>query len=183
MGICELAGLLLGVDGPDQFGRAGERRVGRADQGLADQAGDLAAGQRVLQRPDEPVADHSLGLRAEHIERVGMGQGRVAGALQRQQADLRAVAVGDDQFVLAGQRGERGNRFEDVLFLDLGFRRLPPFQQGVPAEGGHDSHAFSWFPGTFSSGRGLGSLARPPFAVPSIWTLLLMGMTPMTPVT
>jgi hypothetical protein len=29
----------------------------------------------------------------------------------------------------------------------------------------------------------VGSLARPPFAVPSIWTLLLTGMTPMTPVT
>src|SRR6202042_450896 len=131
----------------------------------------------------EPVADHSLGLRAEHIERVGMSQGRVVGALQRQQADLRAVAVGDDQFVLAGQRRERGNRFEDVLFLDLGFRQLPPFQRGVPAEGDHDSHAFGWFLGTFPSGRGLGSLAWPPFAVPSIWTLLLTGMSPMSPVT
>ena len=168
MGIRELAGLLLGVDRPDQFGRALERRVGCADQRLADQARDLAAGQRVLQRLDEPVADHSLGLRAEHIERVGMSQGRVAGTLQRQQADLRAVSVGDDQFVLAGQRGERGNRFEDVLFLDLGFRRLPPLQQGVPAEGGHDSHGFGWFPGIISFRAGVGSLARPPFAVPGI---------------
>ena len=183
MGIRELAGLLLGVDRPDQFGRALERRVGCADQRPADQARDLAAGQRVLQRLDEPVADHSLGLRAEHIERVGMSQGRVAGTLQRQQADLRAVAVGDDQFVLAGQRGERGNRFEDVLFLDLGFRRLPPLQQGVPAEGGHDSHGFCWFPGDISFRAGVGSLARPPFAVPGIWTLLRTGMTPMTPVT
>ena len=85
--------------------------------------------------------------------------------------------------VLAGQRGERGNRFEDVLFLNPGFRRLPPLQEGVPAEGGHDSHGFCWFSGDISFRAGVGSLARPPCAVPSIWTLLLTGMTPMTPVT
>jgi hypothetical protein len=70
-----------------------------------------------------------------------MGQSRVVGALQGQQPDLRAVAVGDDQFVLTGQRGERGDGFEDVPFLELRFRRFTPLKQGVPAEGGHDSHA------------------------------------------
>ena len=79
-------GLLLVVDRADELGRVREGRVVPADQGPADQAGHLAAGQRVLQRLDQPVADHALGLRAEHVERVGPGEGRVVRALQRQHA-------------------------------------------------------------------------------------------------
>ena len=53
---------------------------------------------------EQPVADHALGLGAEDVERVRPVELRVGGALQGEQADLRAVAVGDDELVLLGER-------------------------------------------------------------------------------
>ena len=59
---------LLVVDLADELRRVLERRVGRLDEGLVDDRGDLTAVHRVLERLQQPVADHPLGLRAEHVE-------------------------------------------------------------------------------------------------------------------
>ena len=56
--------------------------------------------QQVAQLLLDEVADHALRLGTQHVERVGLDL-LVAAALQRQQAHLGAVAVRDDQLVLA----------------------------------------------------------------------------------
>ena len=90
-------------------------------------------GRCVLHRLQQPVADHSLGLRAEDVERVRRGQVRVGGALQGQHPHLGAVAVGDDQLVLRGQRGQRLDRAATLAsctsasgFWPRSSRALPP---------------------------------------------------------
>ena len=98
------------------------------------------AGRGPLQGLHQPVADHALGLRAEHIERIGMRQRRVTGAFHREHADLRAVAVGDDHVVLAQEGAERGRRAGDVRFLDVGVGRLAAFQERVAAQRGDHLH-------------------------------------------
>jgi hypothetical protein len=66
-------GLPLVVYRADELGRVREGRVGQPDQGAADQASRLAAGYGMAQVLDHPVADHVLGLHAQHVERVGPG--------------------------------------------------------------------------------------------------------------
>ena len=137
------AASVLVVERADELGRVGERRVVGADQGLADQARHLTAGQGVLERLEEPVADHALGLGPQDVEGVGVGERGVLGALQGQQPDLGAVAVGDDQIVIAGQRGQGVGRGGDVVLLDLGVGGLAPLEQGVAAQGDDDPHVSS----------------------------------------
>ena len=80
------------VDRADVLGRVTEGRVGGVHFHLREQDADLALGQIVFQRLLEHVADHSLAFGAENVQRVG--RDFVVGAvLQRQQSDLRAVAV------------------------------------------------------------------------------------------
>ena len=55
----------------------------------------------------EDVADHSLGLRAEDVERVGLDI-RVRRGLERQQTDLWAVAVGENQVVTCATAARSG---------------------------------------------------------------------------
>src|ERR1035437_8483617 len=81
----------------------------------------------------QELADHPLGLGAEHIEGVGSGQIGIGGALVGQQADLRPVPVGDHQIMVPGQRSQGADRYGDVLLLGLGERDLPAFEQGVAA--------------------------------------------------
>ena len=81
-----------------------------------------------------------LGLGAEHVERVRRYV-VVGRRLQRQQPDLRAVAVGDDDLVAGRDRG-------DALRLPIrmlarwfsAVMGLPALQQRVAAEGDHDAH-------------------------------------------
>ena len=96
-------------------------------------------GQQVAELLLDHVADHALGLGAQHVERIGL-VGLVGGALQRQQPDLRAVAVGDHELVLPGDRRERLGRDADIRALDLGGHRLAALQQGVAAERDDDAH-------------------------------------------
>ena len=53
-------------------------------------------------------------------------------------ADLRAVAVGDDDFVFAGEFGDKFTDFFSDGFLSLG-RDFAVFLEGVAAEGDDDT--------------------------------------------
>ena len=93
----------------------------------------LVEGHQVAQLLLHEIADHALRLGAEDIERVGRDL-LVGRALERQQADLGSVAVGDDELVLARHR--RPARRQAVLTLVRWFslvmawprrsRALPP---------------------------------------------------------
>ncbi len=93
------------VDRTDELGRILEAGIVRIDLDHRQQRGERhLERQQVAELLLDHVADHALGLRAEHVERIGLVR-LVRGALQRQQADLRAVAVADDQLVLLRRRG------------------------------------------------------------------------------
>jgi calcium-translocating P-type ATPase len=111
---------LLVVDGADELGGARHRGVIGRHHGAADQAGRPAAGHRARESLRDPVPDHALGLRAEGVERVGPRERGIRGAFDREHADLRAVAVGDDELMPVKQRRDRGDRAGDVGFLDAG---------------------------------------------------------------
>ena len=102
-----------------------------------------AAARHVLERLDQPVPDHALGLGTQHVERVGAGQRRVAGALQRQQPDLRAIAVRDDHLVVVQQRLERGGGAGHVRLLDVAVGPLAALQQRIAAQGRDYPHCGS----------------------------------------
>ena len=107
------------VDRSDELGRVAERRV----LGI-----DLDHGQerreRSLEREQVPellldeIADHPLRLRAEDVERVGLDV-LVGGALESEQAHLRAVAVRDDELVLRRDTGQGLGGDADVGALVL----------------------------------------------------------------
>jgi hypothetical protein len=98
------------VDRADELDGIGEGGIVRVDPGLAHQASGRLAGHRAAQRPDQPVPDHPLGLRAERVQPVRAAQRGVTRALQGQQADLRPVAVGHDEVVGPAERRERVHR-------------------------------------------------------------------------
>src|SRR5262249_26850845 len=110
---------------------------------------DLDHGQQRRQRffKRQPVAelffdqvtDHPLGLCAKHVQRGVRGVG-VGGFLQRQQPDLWAVAVRDDQLVPLCDRRQPVTRHPHVRPLVVHRHRLPAAQQRVPPEGYHASH-------------------------------------------
>ena len=76
----------------DVLGRVAEGRVGGVHFYLGEQNAHLPLRQAVFQRLLEHVADHSLAFGAKNVQRVG--RDFVVGAvLQRQQSDLRPVAV------------------------------------------------------------------------------------------
>ena len=102
-------------------------------------ASGRSIGQQVADLLLDEVADHALGLGAEDVERIGLDV-LVGRALQGEQADLRTVAVGDDELVLARDPGEGLGRDPDVGPLMPGGHRLAPLQQGVAAEGDDDTH-------------------------------------------
>ena len=88
------AGRLGGVvDRADRLGRPLEGRIGAVDLDHGQQRRQMALErQLVAELLLEHVADHPLGLRAQDVERIGVDR-CVGRALERQQADLRAVAV------------------------------------------------------------------------------------------
>ena len=67
-----------GVDAPDELRGVGERRVVGGDDGLGDERGDRSRHAGVAQFLRQPVADHALGLGAERVQRVRLGQERSA---------------------------------------------------------------------------------------------------------
>ena len=85
-------------DGPDGLGRPLESRIERVDNGLRDERRDRTPPSDVPELAFEEVADHALGLGAEHVERIGAHVAERL-ALEREQPDLRTVAVRDHQLV------------------------------------------------------------------------------------
>jgi hypothetical protein len=84
-----------------------ERRPGRSlDDDLRQHGDHLAPGHRIAELLGEDVADHAVGLRAEHVERCPVP---IGGGLEDEQSHLRAVAVGHDEIVIARQLGQRAS--------------------------------------------------------------------------
>jgi hypothetical protein len=125
----------------------GCRVVGR-HLGLAHQADHLPSGQGIFECLQEEVADHALGLGAEHVERVRRGQIGIECALVGQHAHLWSVPVGDHQVMVPGQWNKGVDGHADMLLLDLGERNLPAFEQGIAAHGHDETHLSSrgWRP-------------------------------------
>ena len=135
----------------DVFGRVAEGRVGSVHFHLREQDAHLALRQIVFQRLLEHVADHSLAFGAENVQRVG--RDFVVGAvLQRQQPDLRPVAVHQHHAPLFRQPGDGAGGLLDVLALDFGFQRLAALEQRVAAQG-HNQSGFSFHDGSFKFRR------------------------------
>ena len=129
------------VDRSDELGRIGERRVVGVDLDHREDRGERHLGrQQVAELLLDQVADHPLGLGAEHVERVRLDV-RVGRGLEREQADLGAVAVRQHELVLLGDRGQRPRRRRGRsprwTSAVIG---SPRFEQGVAAEGDQDSH-------------------------------------------
>ena len=102
--VANLAGLILRKGGAHEFGGIRKGRVVRFDHRLAHDARHLSPGKRVLEGLEEPVANHALCLGTENVEGVGAGQRRITGALDCQDANLRSIAVGDDELMVKCQR-------------------------------------------------------------------------------
>ena len=115
----------LCVDGPHELGGIVERLVEGGDDGLTDEAGHLLPGEGILERREEEVADHPLGLGAQHVEWERMGEVRVPGALDGQKAHLWPIAMSDHQVVVGGQGGEGPHGFKGVQHLDLRLGDVP----------------------------------------------------------
>ena len=138
--LAERVGVRLGVDGADELGRVGERRVVRVDRDHGeDRDHRPVRGEHAPQLLLDEVADHALGSRVQDVQGVGFGSS-VGLGLQGQQAHLRSVAVHDDEAVLRGQRCERLRRDPDVAPLYRGGHRVGTPQQCVPAQCDHDPH-------------------------------------------
>jgi hypothetical protein len=132
--------LLLVVERPDRLRRVFEGGIAPVDLDHRQQRGERPLERhQIAQLLLDHVADHAFGFRTEDVEGISFHLG-VGGALQRQQADLRAVAVADDQLVLARHRRERLSRDADVAALVFGAHRLAAFQQCVAAKGCDDEH-------------------------------------------
>ncbi len=130
----------LVVDGADELGRIGESRVVRVDlDHREDRRKRPLDRQQVADLLLDEVADHALGLGAEDVKRIGLNV-PVRGTLEREQPDLRTVAMGNDELVLAGDPRERGRRNPDIGPLMPGGHRLAPLQEGVAAERDDDTH-------------------------------------------
>ena len=96
----------FGIKRPDRLAGRGEGRIGRIDFDQRQKRGDLALGKRARERLLDEIADHAFALGPEQVERVGP-RVAVCGSLKRQQPDLRAIAVGQHDVVLARERRDR----------------------------------------------------------------------------
>ncbi len=86
-------------------------------------ASGRSKGSRLPELLLDDVADHALRLGAEDVERVGLDV-LVGRSLERQEPDLRPVAVRHDELVVRRDPGQRLRRDPDVGPLVLGGHRL-----------------------------------------------------------
>ena len=90
------------------------------------------------QRDNVRVAAQALApVAAEHVERIGVHLG-VSGALERQQAHLRPVAMGDHELVIHGHGRKRLGSDAHIAALVLGAHLLAPPQERIAAQCRHD---------------------------------------------
>jgi hypothetical protein len=144
----EPLGVLLRVDRPDRLRRIGEGGVVGVDLHQREKRREtLLERQLVPELLLDQVADHPLRLGSEQVERVRVDLG-VGGALQREEPDLRPVAVGDDELVVERKGRERLARDARVRALVLRRQRLAAPEQRVAAERDDDAHlsSRSWRP-------------------------------------
>ncbi len=99
----------------------------------------LLGRQQVAQLLLDEVADHAFRLGAEDVERVRLDL-LVGRALERQEADLWTVAVGDHQLVVRGEGSQLLRGHAHVLPLVLGGHGLPATEQRIAAQGDDDPH-------------------------------------------
>ena len=133
-------GLRLVVHGADELRRVGEGRVAAVDLDHREHGRErLLEREQVAEFLLDQVADHALGLRPEHVERIRLDVG-VRGRLQREQPDLRPVAVRDHQLVLLCDGRESASRDAHVLALRLGRHRLAAPQKCVATQSHDDPH-------------------------------------------
>ncbi|CAI8779185.1 NAD-specific glutamate dehydrogenase [Pseudomonas sp. IT-232MI5] len=130
----------LVVDRADRFGRVLEGRILGVDFNLGQQGGKRHFEiEQVAQFLFDDVADHAFGFGTEHVQRV-RADGGVGRRLQRQQADLRAIAVGDDQLVAGMDLGDLLGGDADVGALIVSGHRFTTAEQGVTAQSYDDTH-------------------------------------------
>jgi hypothetical protein len=107
---------------------------------LGQQRRDLPSGQLVSESLLQQVADHPLGLRAQYIQRVGSHIG-VGLGLQREQSNLRTVAVRDHDPVSLCQLRQSGDPACHVASLGRGVGGLATVQERVTSKCCRDEHA------------------------------------------
>ena len=123
---------------------AGERRIVGPDHHLRDYHRDLAPDparhERVMERLRQEIADLALGLGAQDVERRQGHDGRRHLRRDGKEANLRAVAVRQDDLGTAPLRevDERPGGDLQVGPLDLGRPRLAPADQRISAQGDRD---------------------------------------------
>jgi hypothetical protein len=134
--IGELAGLGLGVERTDELGRRREGGVVRVHDDAGDDRDAVLVVDEVVELHLEHVADLALRLRVEDVERIRRRL-RVRVAHERQQPNLRAVAVRDHEVVAQRSARQDACGIPRRLRLVDGFERLSAAQQGVAAERHH----------------------------------------------
>lgn len=128
---CERLGRRRGVHLADEIRGPVEGGIVGPHEGVGGEGGDTTARERVVKRTGQQRADHALGLGTQQVQGVGSAEGGVGRALHGEQADLRAVAVGDDQLVFLREGRQGGGDPVDVGLLDSGVRAFAAVQQGV----------------------------------------------------
>ena len=133
-------GFFLRVDGAHGLGGVLEGRILRVDFRLREDVAERGAlrnevGEFLLNH----VADHPEGFGADHVERVHRN-GLVGVVLKGEKTDLRAVAVGDDEFVPFVGLGDLFAGRTDVGALVLGGHGFAALQKGVAAESDEKTH-------------------------------------------
>jgi hypothetical protein len=136
---------LASDEAADGLGRRREARVVRGDQRPGDDRRHppvaASSSERGLERVEEEEADRGLRLRAAPVERDRRDDVRRQLVLHEQVADLRAVAVGEDDLDPVGDQvgdGVHGGRDRALLGLDR--RRSVGPGHGVAAEGDERAH-------------------------------------------
>lgn len=133
-------GLGFVVNRSDELGRVRECGIIRIDLDHCQDGGQgLFRRQQIPQLDFEHVPDHALGFGAEHIERIGLDS-LIGVRLQREQTDLRAVAMGHHDFMVGHQGRDCRRGYLHIRLLILLRHRLPTFEQGIASERDHDSH-------------------------------------------
>jgi len=137
-----------------------ERGIVGGNDDLGQESRALDVGQRIAQLLLEDVADHAFALGVEDVEWPGCR--RVRGLVpEREQANLWAVAVGQDDRVLTRDVSDDRGRAGGVGALAHRLERLTAAQQRVPTQGHHDDHLLHPRPSRRASpgSNGLGQLS------------------------